>query len=361
MKPLYITATRPTEGKTFFTLGLTYCLYKRFPNIGFMKPLGLANYKIAKYKYDEDIVLISRICKLHENLSDMGPIVIGPGFDKNLLSAEKQKEALTKIKDAYQRIAATKDLVIVEGTSHASTGFVYGLSNARIARLLDAKVIIISSGGIGHPVDEIELNKTYFFTRQVSVLGCVINKVLEDEVQDVKTYTKLILEKNGIKFLGVLPKISWLLQLTFKEVMEELGGELISGVPNINNKVTSVKIGAMTPANALELLSKDSIIVIPGDRIDLILADCIASDINPETRIAGFVFTGNLRPHKIVIDYLTKKEIPAIIVPFDTYTATSKINKAMAKMLPVEKEQLDVIAETIEKNVDVEYILERIK
>ena len=53
-------------------------------------------------------------------------------------------------------------MVVVEGTGHAGVGAVVDLSNARVAAMLDAPVIIVSEGGIGRPIDEIVLNGALF-------------------------------------------------------------------------------------------------------------------------------------------------------------------------------------------------------
>ena len=50
---------------------------------------------------------------------------------------------------AFDRAAYEKDYVIIEGTGHAGVGSVFNLSNAQVARRLNAKVIIVAAGGIG--------------------------------------------------------------------------------------------------------------------------------------------------------------------------------------------------------------------
>jgi len=46
--------------------------------------------------------------------------------------------------------------------SQAKSGSVFDFSNATVARLLGSKVVIVSSGGIGKPIDEVILNKELF-------------------------------------------------------------------------------------------------------------------------------------------------------------------------------------------------------
>ena len=54
------------------------------------------------------------------------------------------------------------------------------------ARFLGAKVVLVSSGGIGRPIDEIMLNKALFEKEGVSLAGVIINKVLPDKFDKVK-------------------------------------------------------------------------------------------------------------------------------------------------------------------------------
>ena len=68
-------------------------------------------------------------------------------------------------------------MVLIEGTGHAGVGAVIGLSNARVAEMLEAPVVIVSEGGVGRPIDEIVLNHALFERHRVRVLGAVVNKV----------------------------------------------------------------------------------------------------------------------------------------------------------------------------------------
>ncbi len=94
---------------------------------------------------------------------------------------------------------------MVEGTGHAGVGSVFDMSNGDVAALLDVRVIIISSGGIGRPIDEIMLNKAMFDAAGVPMLGAIVNKVEEDKFEKVSSYVKRGLERKGIELLGVMP------------------------------------------------------------------------------------------------------------------------------------------------------------
>ncbi len=87
---------------------------------------------------------------------------------------------MKKIVKAFDRVALGKGFCpLCEGSGHAwGWVSVFDLSNARVAKILGAKVIIVSQGGIGKPIDEIALNQALFEKEGVEVIGVILNKVL---------------------------------------------------------------------------------------------------------------------------------------------------------------------------------------
>ena len=72
-------------------------------------------------------------------------------------------------------------------------------------KLLGAKAIMVSGGGIGRPVDEIALNKSLFDKHGVEVVGAIINKVQPDKIDTISKYTRRGLARHGVPLLGIIP------------------------------------------------------------------------------------------------------------------------------------------------------------
>jgi len=94
--------------------------------------------------------------------------------------------------------------VVIEGTGHAGVGSIFDLSNARVANLLDAKVILVTSGGIGKPMDEIELNMALFEKECAEVIGVIINKVIVSKYRKIKVPLTLRSDKETERTLKSL-------------------------------------------------------------------------------------------------------------------------------------------------------------
>lgn len=163
-KRIFVAATRMNDGKTTTCLGLFASLLNQFSRVGFIKPIGQRFLKVEGQDIDEDSFLLDSIYDVSTPISAMSPIAVDGKFTRRYLD-NPDKALDTIIHDicvAFDRAAWEKDCILIEGTGHAGVGSVFDLSNAQVAKILDAKVVIVAQGGIGRPVDEIALNKALF-------------------------------------------------------------------------------------------------------------------------------------------------------------------------------------------------------
>src|SRR5207244_551934 len=145
------------------------------------------------------------------------------------------------------------------------------LSNAQVAKTLGAKVIIVSQGGIGKPIDEVSLNRALFEREGVPIIGVILNKVLPDKIDYVTEFARRGLKRKGLELLGVVPHQSILSSPTVDLIREELEAEVLNG-QGIHNLVRHVIIGAMSQQNAVTHFKPGVLVITPGDREDIVLA-----------------------------------------------------------------------------------------
>src|SRR5712672_1816347 len=202
---VFIAATRQNDGKTTTSLGLIAALQQHFPRVGYIKPVGQRFVEIEEQKIDEDSVLMDAVYHLDCPLVDMSPIAVEPDFTRKYLQAANNEALVRKIQTAFDRVAWEKDFVLCEGSGHAGVGSVFDLSNAQVAKILKAKVIIVTQGGIGRPIDEVSLNQALFEREGVEIIGVILNKVLPGKVDYVTEFVRRGLKRKGLDLLGVVP------------------------------------------------------------------------------------------------------------------------------------------------------------
>lgn len=362
MKKIFIAATKQNDGKTTVSLGLIANLKNRFKEVAFIKPIGQRYLEEEGLKIDEDSLLIEETCNINRRLKDMSPIAVEKGFTEKYIMQPDQDNITGQIKDSFKRVSEGCNLIVIEGTGHAGVGSVFDHSNAKVARLLDSKVLLISSGGIGRPIDEIVLNKALFDREGVELLGVIINKVLPEKFDKINNLVRQGLKRKGIEVLGVIPYRPLLSYPTIAQILEETDFELLPTRQDVlNNRISRIIVGAMEPHDAIPYIVDDCLLVTPGDREDMIMTalSCYRSSDKDRLKVCGIVLTGGLLPHTQILNLLKERSVPVLLSKLDTYVTASLLHDVNIKIRPQDKEKIQMIVELIARYVDIERVLER--
>lgn len=362
MKKIFIAATKQNDGKTTISLGLICNFKNRFKKVGFIKPIGQRYLEEEGLKIDEDSLLIEEVCGIKCGLKDMSPIAVEKGFTEKYIAHPDKKSITQQIKDSFRRVAKGNNLVIIEGTGHAGVGSVFDHSNATVAKLLGSRVIIISSGGIGRPIDEIVLNKALFEKEGVKVLGVIINKVLPEKFDKINRLVRKGLARKGVDVLGVIPYNSMLSWPTIEQILEETDFMLLCGKEYLQRYIASIIVGAMQPREAIKYIRDDSLLITPGDREDIIMLalTCFRESDVKMLKVSGIVLTGGMVPSQPIMDLLNKASMPVLKALGDTYTVASCVHDLTVKIRPKDSVKINTVIKLIKDNVDLDTILSRL-
>ena len=337
-----------------------------FSKIGYIKPIGQRYLEEEGFKIDEDSILIEKAYEeaygVKCGLKDMSPIAVDKGFTERYINNPDKEEITKQIKESFARISKDKDLTIIEGTGHAGVGSVFDHSNASVAKLLGSKIILVSSGGIGRPIDEIMLNYSLFKQEGVELIGVIINKVLPAKFDKVSSFVKKGLKKKGIDVLGVMPHNPVLNIPTIAQILEETDFELLSGKEGLNNTIHKILVGAMQPREALNYIVDKSLVITPGDRDDILLM-AVSSHLTAQkgsgSEVAGIILTGNMKPHQAILSLVKDTKIPLIVSKDDTYVVASLVHDLTVKIRPQDKDKINSVIKMVKDNVDFDKIIER--
>ncbi len=359
---VFIAATQQNDGKTTTSLGLFAALRKRIGRIGFMKPVGQRFEEIEGKRIDEDSVLIDQTFGVSTPLEAMSPIAVEPDFTRRYIEEQNNEHLVKRIQNSFDRAAWEKDFMIIEGTGHAGVGSVFDLSNARVANLLHSKVILVTKGGIGKPIDEIALNAALFDKEGVEVIGVVMNKIIGEKYDYVRDFARRGLARLGLELLGAIPEEPLLANATLGQIRQTIKGTFINAKEKNRRRVKKIVIGAMNSTHVMEHFHPGTLVIAPGDREDVILAALSTSTLTDaeDRAIAGLVLSGDLLPHQSVLDLINNSDVPVIRSPLDSYSVASGIHSMTVKTLPGDVEKIDKIQSLIERHVDVDRLLAKL-
>jgi uncharacterized protein len=385
MRQLYLAATGQNRGKTTTALGFLDGFAREGLSIGFMKPVGQRTVEVDGTPADEDAILMRAVFGLTDPLPAMSPVHIPRGFTKAYIAGDVVEDLGARIRAAAGSFA-DRELLLVEGTGHAGVGAVIGLSNAVVAAMLGTPVVIVSEGGVGRPIDEIVLNASLFEAHGVPVAGAIVNKVELDAQPGIARTLERGLARHGIPLLGVLPYRSILSNPTLGMVLEGVKGEELHPGPDLDAVIGDVAIGAMEPGHMLERVGPRTLVIVPGDREDVILTLTTAHLVGPprsgkpvradgraglegrpwggvaavdghEGAALGLVLTGGYRPRPAVIDAIRRADLFATLVPEDTYRVASEVHDLLVKTHPADHEKIALIKALVAEHLDIDRIL----
>jgi len=361
-KVVYIAGTQQNEGKTTFSLGLMGELVERKLKVGFIKPVGQQYVEAEGIKVDKDSLLLTRVFRVEAELGDTSPVAVDRYFTRNYIDDPKPEELRRRILEAFNRVAAGKDVVIVEGTGHAGVGGVIDLSNAQVAKLLNAPVLIVTSGGIGRPVDEVMLNRAVFEKEGVPIAGVIVNKVRKDKIDMIRDYLSRSFEYHGLNLLGVMPMSTQLSRLTLRQVARDIKAEVMIGEEFLDNTVDRLIVGAMTAHKVLGFLHPGVLMITGGDRDELVLAAvgaCLANP-GPEGAIAGVILTGGMVPHSSIHALVSHGCFPVLLHEEDSYTVATQVHNLVAKIQVQDRAKHRRAIEMVRQHVDIDGLLNRL-
>jgi BioD-like phosphotransacetylase family protein len=333
MRQVYLAATGQNRGKTTVSLGVLDGFVRRGLSTGFMKPVGQRTVIEDGVPADEDAVLMRRVFDLAEPLTQMSPVHIPRGFTQTYIDGGFVEDLPARIRAAHDAFKADREILLIEGTGHAGVGAVIDLSNAVVASMLGAPAVIVSEGGVGRPIDEIVLNAALFARHGVHVAGAIVNKVDLDAKPGLARTLERGLARHGIPLLGVLPYRPLLSNPTLAMVLDAVHGETIAAAPDPDQVIGGVAIGAMQPEHMLQRIGPRSLVIVPGDRTDVIRA-IVDTHVNGNADgndALGLVLTGGYRPEPPVVEAIRRARLFATLVPEDTYVVASEMHDLLVK------------------------------
>ena len=364
MRHVYLAATGQNRGKTTVSLGVLDGFRRRGLSTGFLKPVGQRTVLEDGVPADEDAVLMKQVFGLAEPLRQMSPVHIPRGFTQSYIEGAVVEDLPARIRAAHAAFIPDRDMLLIEGTGHAGVGAVIGLSNAVVAAMLGAPAVIVSEGGVGRPIDEIVLNAALFERHGVKVAGAIVNKVDLDAKPGLARTLERGLARHGIPLLGVLPYRRILSNPTLAMVLEGVQGETIHRGPDLDEVIGGIAIGAMEPEHMLQRIGPRSLVIVPGDRADVIGA--IVGARNDERRRGGeeengplgLVLTGGYRPDPVVLDAIRTADLFATLVPEDTYQVASELHDLLVKTHPADRGKIAEIKALLWEHLFIDRVLE---
>lgn len=364
---IYISSAEGHTGKSMIALGLLATLSGAGINVGIFRPL-------TQSKSEPDL-LLDRLMKeagIEGNPQDC----VGVSYEDVHTDPEG---SLVTIIQRYKSLEANHDAMVILGSDYTDVTSPTELAyNARIAANLGTPVLLVVGG---RNTDETTLSNSQFLSgdprtaediRHVAevaiaelrdehaiLAGVVVNRA---EHPDGDYATGLRTDDLVAKDIPiwVIPEDARLVSPTIGDLMIRLDGELIYGSDdNLENYVFAYIVSGMNMEHVLERLIEGGVIVVPGDRTDVLLGLLVAQASKNFPNLSGIILNGGfeLSPSiKTLIEGVTFN-LPIVRTQQGTFQTVLDITRTRAGFASAPQKKIELGRETFAQHVQKDSVL----
>jgi hypothetical protein len=357
-KKIFVAATGQNSGKTTTSLSLLHLARKKYDRIGFIKPIGPKLATLNGRLVDKDAALMAQVYGLEKYLEYMSPVVLQPGTTKKVLEGEiSPADFEQKILKAVEVLDRECDFLIVEGAGHSGVGTVLGMSNAHIARMVDAPVLMVTGGGIGNVVDSVGMNAALFHQEGAEIRAIVANKIIPEKREETLHYLNLAFRDSGIKVIGGFNYQPILANPTLRRISSVLGLPIQGNREEDMRIVHHIQIGAASTQRVVEIMQESTLLLVTSSRDELLVTLANLYTL-PEYRskIVGLIVPGVAPLSNITQKILDRSNIPYMRTERTTTEIFLDVSEDVSKLTAEDIEKIALIQTLAEKRFDFEII-----
>jgi len=287
---------------------------------------------------------------------------------------------LEEIVALWRPVQDEADVVVVEGLSPWPTEVYISELNEALGAALDADVLLVGRwpankertddwagpgaesvtsalvADVERLADLLAVTATgYRDDEHARAIGCVVHGLPATEPQ-AATQLREALTTRGMRPVGMALHRPELTRLRVLDLVHELKPQIIND-GDLSRRIKSVAVFAQAVPGGLHVMSDGALIVVPGDRHDVIMAACLAA-VNG-TRLAALVLSAGVAPDPRVWDLASATratELPILLVPDNSYETATRVDH-LDPGLPVDDpERLVAVTDAIADALDPSWL-----
>lgn len=355
-KNLYLAAAETDSGKSLIVLGVMNILLSNVSRVGLFRPIVHLDEK----KIDNDINLVQKKYNLPFDHDAMYGLTSEEAFD--LIQAGDIDSLYGNILNKYKKLEAQCDFVLIEGTDFKGSMSPFEFDfNARVANHLGAPVLaVVNANGksvidIG---DTIQLIKTVLGREKTRYLGAFVNRAKTSDLVEIRKIVNKLSKDDELRF--IIPELDSLQKLTIRRVSNSLNAKRVYGDDMVlDYDINDFKIGAMSIENLLKSTNNGTLVILPGDRSDVLVGLLLTMMSDNFPKIAGIILTCGLSLDPQILKLIQGiKKLPVAIlsVESETYETALKISNIRSILTPNNERRMAMALGHFEEVVDASKI-----
>ncbi len=360
-RTLLVVPSAADAGLARTCLGLVRALDRRGVNVAFVKPVAQPRHDGSP---DRSVALVAAISALRP------PQPLSTVEVEQQLGEGGVDAVLEKTVAAWQPVYERSDVVIVEGLSPGPDWLYASELNQALARALDADVIVVgrwpaeagrpgpdlTEGMVGDLAETLAIAASgYKSGERARVVGCVIRS-LPAAVPPAAAQLGEALSQHGLRLLAAVPHRPELAWLRVRDLVRELDPRVLYE-GDLSRRIKDVAVFAQGVPGGLRVLTEGRLVVVPGDRHEVVMAACLAA-LNG-TRLAALLLSAGIAPDPRVWELTQAASatgLPILVADDNSYETATRV-RAVDPGLPADDlERIDGVVNTIADALDAPWL-----
>jgi phosphate acetyltransferase len=350
-RSVYVASVEGYTGKSTVALGVLEQLSRRVERVGVFRP-------IVRADAGRDYVL--ELLTAHDAVRLSYDECAGVTYDE--VHADPTA-AMDRIVERFHQVADRCDAVVVVGSDYTDIGTPTEFSyNARIAANLGAPVLLVLNGAARTAEDIAtiaDMSSAELRANHGSLFAIIANRVDGSAVAEV---TKALASEEVPAF--AIPEEPMLSAPSVGDLMAAVAGTLVSGDETLlAREATGLVVAAMTMPNVLDRLIDGAVVVVPGDRPEVVLGVLMAHASANFPQSSGIVLNGGLDlPEQVarLIDGLGVT-MPIIATNLGTHAATAALSAVRGRLTRQSTRKVATALNLFGLHVDGDALLDRLE
>ena len=245
---------------------------------------------------------------------------------------------LEKIVAAWAPIYNRSDVVVVEGLKAGPSKLYAPALNQALARALDADVLLVGNwpaepDGVEGLAEQFAIAASGYTSGDTArVVGCVVHglpaappsAMTPSSATVPAAALRTALARHGLRLIAGVPHRPELTWLRVSDLVRELNPEILHE-GDLSRRIKDVTVFAQGIPGGIRVLDNGRLIVVPGDRHEVVMAACLAAQNG--TRPAALLLSAGIQPDPQVWRLIRAAftGMPVLLVESDSYQTATRV------------------------------------
>ena len=358
-KAVFVATSHARSGKTAVSLGLMNILVGMARKVGYFRPVISDPVNGARDEHIETMLSYFNLDQQYENA-----FVFTRSQIERLTNQGKQDVVISRIIAQYKALEERYDYILVDGSDFYPEGSILEFEvNLEIPRNLGLPTILVEAQNDltdEETVTNLCLVYKQFREKDVEVLAAIANKASGD-LKKLRDDISLALENDNV-LTAAIPANHRLDCPTMDEIRSALGARVLLGHDYLGNVVEDSQVGAMQAPNFLKTVHNNTLIIVPGDRSEILMAAALANHSPSCPNISGVVLTAGLLPDREIIRLFDSNMLtmPVLSVQGNTFDTAVTVSRVNSRIYPTSIDKIETMLRAFRESIDTEALEKKI-